>query len=94
MFKNIGRKIKVLAVVLFWIGVSIAIVAGILTIISTVANSYSSSQEKIMGILSGFAILAGGFLSAWLSNFFLYGFGELIDSNQKILQILENNNKQ
>lgn len=34
-----------------------------------------------------------GIVLAWINNFLLYGFGELIDSNQKMLKIMEEKNK-
>ena len=67
------KKIKVLALVLFWIMVGIYGLAGLVMIISASANG-----EPVM-IVSGVIVAGIGFLLAWLGNFFLYGFGELID---------------
>ncbi len=92
MFSNIGAKIKGLAKFIFWVICIISIIAGIVTIIQAMANSYSNSSSKIYAIIAGFLIAVGGTILAWLQNFLLYGFGELIDSNQKILRIMEERN--
>ena len=86
MFNNIGRKIKGLAKTLFWILTIISMIAGFLVIVFTFNEGGESS---ILAILAGIGIAVGGFILAWLQNFLLYGFGELIDSNQKILKVLE-----
>lgn len=94
MFSNIGRKIKGLAKFLFWATVAIAIFLGIGTIIFRVGNIYADSSERISAVIMGVVIILGGIILAWLQNFLLYGYGELIDSNQKILKILEEKNKE
>ena len=66
MFSNIGYKIKVLAQVLFGIGVVGAVIAGF--VVMGLGN---------VGI--GFAIMGGGFLLFWVGSLSLYGYGELID---------------
>lgn len=65
MFENIGGKIKTLAKVLFWIEAIAAIIVGF----------------ALIGDTNGLSLLyalAGGFV-AWVSSWFLYGFGEIID---------------
>ena len=71
MFDNIGGKIKVLAVVVTIIGCIVSFVFGIILFVE---------GEVGMGFL---VIIMGGLLS-WVSSFVLYGFGELIESNQNI----------
>lgn len=93
MFNNIGSKIKTLAKVLFWLGLLAAIMVGVLEILQAVGNTNNETSEKVTGILVGVGIIVGGFVVSWLSNFLLFGFGELIDSNQKILQLLEKKEK-
>ena len=68
MFTNIGKKIKALAQVIFWITVIGAVVGGIVIMVL---------DEDLIAI--GLAVGAVGFLLAWISAMFLYGFGELID---------------
>lgn len=90
MFNNIGRKIKGLAKTLFWILAIISIIAGIGVILVTVSNG---GDSVMLGVLAGLGIIIGGFILAWLQNFMLYGFGELVDTNQKILETLERQNE-
>ena len=68
MFKNIGKKLKVLAHVLFWVELIGAAVGGLVMIEDLVA----------------LPVIAGGILVAWVSSMFIYGFGELIDKTCEI----------
>jgi len=72
MFDNIGGKIKRLAVVLCIIGIVISVIIG-----STMMQSEYLTTPGILVILAGFAL-------AWISSFFTYGFGELIEKVGKI----------
>lgn len=65
MFDNIGGKIKGLAKVLFWLEAIAAVIVGIVLV------------EDTDGLSLLFAI--AGVLVAWISAWFLYGFGEIID---------------
>ena len=65
MFDNIGGKIKGLAKVLFWLEVIAAVIVGIVLV------------EGTEGLSLLFALV--GVLVAWISAWFLYGFGEIID---------------
>ena len=65
MFDNIGGKIKGLAKVLFWLEVIAAVIVGLVLV------------EDTDGLSLLFAI--AGVLVAWISAWFLYGFGEIID---------------
>lgn len=77
MYKNIGKKIKVLAQVVAWIGIIASVIAGICFIIVG-ANSYYDGGEMI---LAGFAVMIVGAFFSWISAFFTYGFGELVDNS-------------
>lgn len=86
MFDNIGGKIKVLAVIIAIFGCVVSIVGGFVLI-----------GEK-MGLI-GVSVLLVGPLLSWVSNFVLYGLGELIEANNemkavlyKILMIAKNRN--
>ena len=86
MFRNIGKKIKGLASVLFWIQAILYILTGIgIIIFSIVGGNYmsrlgiSGGIRIALGIIVGLLFAGLGFLLAWLSQFILYGFGELID---------------
>lgn len=74
MFDNIGKKIKTLTKILVWIGIVASIIAGLaLLIISGEARDYG----QLIGL--GLVFLIGGPFLSWVSSFFMYGFGELID---------------
>lgn len=77
MYKNIGKKIKVLAQVVAWIGIIASVIAGICFIIVG-ANSYYGGGAMI---LAGFAVMIVGAFFSWISAFFTYGFGELVDNS-------------
>ncbi|MBQ3416360.1 MAG: hypothetical protein IJH32_00785 [Ruminococcus sp.] len=83
MFRNIGQKIKGLAIFLTIIGIIASLVIGISTIVN--AGKYAEygnngAPSIVIGILE---IVAGSILS-WLSSFVLYGFGQLVESAQNI----------
>ena len=88
MFNNIGAKIKGLAKFIFWVISIASIIAGMYVIIQGMGGR-GSSDSKIMSIVIGILTAVFGIILAWLQNFLLYGFGELVDSNQKMLRILE-----
>ncbi len=89
MFKNIGMKIKGLAKFIFWVLTILSVIGGLIIIIQAFGSSAANSQDKIVGILIGVGVIIVGIIVAWLQNFLLYGFGELVDSNQRILRCLE-----
>ena len=72
MFTNIGKKIKVLSVIFCVILVIAAIVTGIIFLI----DSYDSYDDFEVAI--GLIIIIAGPIVAWISSFFMYGFGEII----------------
>ena len=69
-FQNIGKKIKTLAVIVSIVGVVVSIIFG-MTVMTGNAG---------VGLL--IAIL--GSLASWVSSFFTYGFGELIEKTTEI----------
>ena len=69
-FQNIGKKIKTLAVIVSIVGVVVSIICG-MTVMTGNAG---------VGLL--IAIL--GSLASWVSSFFSYGFGELIEKTTEI----------
>ena len=92
MFSNIGVKIKGLAKFIFWVLSIISVLGGFVVAIGGINALSKDTQTGVINILSGVAIAVGGVLIAWVQNFLLYGFGELVDSNQKILRELEHQN--
>lgn len=69
MFNNIGKKFKVLAKVMFWLQAIGAVITGIILL--------AEGEDETL-IYSLLLILVGP-LYAWISSWFIYGFGELID---------------
>ena len=76
MFSNIGKKIKILAIVLCCAGILASLIAAIILF------RQSTRYYNTTGI--GFAVLFGGSLVSWVCSFFTYGFGELIDRTASI----------
>ncbi len=80
-YKNIGKKIKILAVICFIILLILGLFASIYLL-----WFFLKSNNRI-----GIVVLAWSFVAyptlAWISTFILYGYGELID---KATQIEEN----
>ena len=87
MFNNIGRKIKIYAEVVSWIGIIICIIFGVILIISGV-------NESIGLIFSGLLIALVGSLFCWISSFFLYGFGQLVENSDILVETLAPNFKE
>ncbi len=84
MYNNIGRSIKTLAKVIAFIGVAISVIWGI--IVASPSGNLSQVSNDLANtiILTGLLIgLLGSILSIVLS-FFMYGFGQLIESTQNI----------
>ncbi len=94
MFRNIGRKIKTLALVLFWISLASGVIA------SLIGGIVCFIDGGVAMIFAGIGIIIFGaafsFLVSWIGSFFMYGFGQLIDdteinrhTNEKILARLD-----
>ncbi len=73
MFENVGGKLKVLAQVIFYIELIVIIFIGILLL----GNGIETLWIAVL------VIVVGGLL-AWISSWFLYGFGEIVDKVGKI----------
>ena len=69
-FQNIGAKIKTLAVVVTILGIAVSVVAGL----------YMINDDALSGVLVAFI----GSVLSWISAFFVYGFGELIEKTTEI----------
>ena len=74
MFDNIGKKIKILAYVLTWVGIIASVITGI-----AMMNSFESIVKTI-----GLIVLIVGSLLSWASSFIIYGFGQLIENTDII----------
>ena len=86
MFKNIGKKFMTLAKVMFWIMFTGAMIGGIIMIIRGISFLDSSYMDELAGMYIGigFGIMGGGTLIAWLSNWVIYSWGNLVDNVQAI----------
>lgn len=78
IFSKIGGKIKMLAQILTWIGIAVSVIAGLIMM--------SEDEDLIGGAL---VIMIVGSLVSWISSFLLYGFGQLVDNSDKILEELK-----
>ena len=74
-FNNIGKKIKTMAKISFYLLSGLLIFYGILLIIKT--------DNDILGLLW---LILGPIIS-WISSFVLYGFGQLVDNSDKLVAI-------
>lgn len=77
MFTNIGKKIKMLAKIICWVGIIVSAIWGLIFML----DSYS--------FFAGLFVAAVGALSSWVGSFLLYGFGELIDKTSEIASKLD-----
>ena len=89
MFKNIGKKIKVLAKVLCWIGIICSILIGLAIILLSFTETVDVpgtevSVSGVGGLIAGIVFIVLGVLISWIGSFTTYGFGELIDNVKKI----------
>ncbi len=91
MFRNPGGKIKSYAKVLFWVGVVISIIIGVIEIGSSfVAAAYSyqgSFGTILLGILGGVLTVAIGTLISWLAVLTLYAFGTLVENSDELVRL-------
>lgn len=72
--QNVGVKIKTFALVNFWVDVVAAVIGGIAILVD---NGFEM-------ILASVLIMVAGCFVAWVVSLFIYGFGELIETNQRI----------
>lgn len=75
MFSHIGGKIKTWAVILSILGIAASVIYG-----GVVATK---------DVLAGVLIIVFGSLGSWVSSFLLYGFGQLVENSDKIVEKLE-----
>ena len=88
MFKNMGKKIKVLAQVMMWIGFSLWCIAGLVMIANGVMRLEWGPQGIVM-IVVGLIMIGLGFLFSWIGSFITYGFGQIIDNTDKLVALVE-----
>ncbi len=77
MFDNTGRKIKVMAKILAWIGIILSVIGG-------GALMFLFDGELVF---IGVAIMIVGSLVSWVSSWFLYGYGEIIENTYLMVSL-------
>lgn len=80
MFENIGGKIKMVAAAVCWIGIIAFVILGVAIM--------SASDDAI---LPGFLVMILGSLFSWIGSFMTYGFGQLIQNSDIIVEQLKKN---
>ena len=83
MFARIGKKIKIVATVMFYV-LAVASVIGGFYVIFNFGSLVGTGNAILLGIL--IALL--GCLIAWISSLMLYGYGELVDNSAIIKDLL------
>lgn len=84
MFENSGEKIKSVSSLLFGIACFIAIFIVVFAI--SAAYNVPGGEFFAISLYIGAAIIV---IVAWTSNLFLHAFGDLVDSTQKIFELLQ-----
>jgi len=80
MWDNIGGKIKFLAKIIAWVGISFSIIVGFVLI--GIGVNYRYGGGLFVGI--GFGLIFVGSLVSWVVSWFMFGFGELIEKTTEI----------
>ncbi len=83
MYSNVGKKIMVIAQVIGWLSLT----AGFILWVVFLSDGYSGTS------LTGWLSLLGGVI-VFLSSWFLYGFGQLVDDVRAIRSTPKDANKQ
>lgn len=83
MFKNIGKKIKMLAKIICWFQISLYALAGFILIFVGIIDN-----TMWYFIPTGIATALLGALFAWIASFFMIGYGELVQSVTNIDKLL------
>lgn len=83
MYKNVGNSIKALAKVCAIIGIILSIIVGLLLVF--VGIQRGEILYIVIGVLEGILLAFG----AWIAQLCLYGYGELIDANDRTNEKLD-----
>lgn len=79
VFSNIGKKIKLIAMVNLIIGILFSVIVG-----------FGNIFDEL--VAAGIFFMFFGLFLCWISSLLLYGFGELIDNVSMISKIMSGNN--
>lgn len=80
MYDNIGGKIKMVAKVVGFAGIGISILTGLLFLL------VAFSEEKFSYFGIGILVAFLGSLISWVSTIALYGFGQLVENTDVLVQ--------
>lgn len=97
MFKNIGKKLMLVAKILCWVGIISSLILGLVLIFSgnnnnlVYTDSYSGMivSRPVNSVATGIAVIIVGCLASWIGSFAIYGFGQLIEDNAAIRKMME-----
>ena len=81
MYKNVGRTIKILAKVLFGVGIGISVLIWMVCLFKG-ASEHNDLSDAFMVV--GIATLILGSLASWVNSILLYGFGSLVENSMEI----------
>lgn len=73
MYDNIGGKIKQFAKLCAGIGIAISVMCGLAVMAAA-------------GLLVGVLVAAIGGVASWVGSFVLYGFGQLVENSDKLVE--------
>lgn len=89
MFENPGKKLKTVAVALFWLGtiasVSLAFLLGINESYHSYYYSYGGYTSHELNPVIFFPLIIGGPISSYISSLCLIGLGELVENSAKMV---------
>ena len=86
MFNNIGKKIKIVAIITFILGSIISIILGL----SMIAISCQEYVQDDTAFPTGITILISGPIVSWLGSLTTYGLGYLIEVSEENNRLLVN----
>ena len=88
MFKNPGEKIKIIAVVLFWITVVASVILAFVFGWSEHWSQYVGGYKEFEPVYF-FTFLIGCPVASYISTLFLVSFGVLVQNTQHIKEMTE-----
>ena len=83
MFRNIGDKIKIVAETICWVGIVSSILTGLVVI------AKGNEDSILMSLFIGLLIMVLGSLFSWIGSFVLYGFGQLIENSDILVDQID-----
>lgn len=96
MYNEVGKKIKGIARAATILGIIAAVIGGIIyMIIAFEAADYEMPREMMSAlgvIVTGLGIVVGGSFAAWAASLLLYGFGQLIDNSDRMVELMDEAN--